>query len=66
MIRSAIIYELLLLTFAWPLGWLAMLLTVVAFIVGIGVGAAWEDELQDQSASDNDRSGCTQIVGRPQ
>jgi hypothetical protein len=40
-----IIYALLLLAFAWPLGWLAMLLTGIAFIIGIGVGMAWEDQL---------------------
>jgi hypothetical protein len=48
MIWSVIIYALILLALAWPFGWLAMLLVTVAFSVGIGVGAAWEDEQRSQ------------------
>jgi hypothetical protein len=39
-----IVYGVILLTLAWPLGALTMLLTAAAYVIGIGVGAAWEDE----------------------
>jgi hypothetical protein len=50
MIWSVIIYTAALIALAWPFGWPAMLLVAVAFSLGIGVGAAWEDEQRDHVA----------------
>jgi hypothetical protein len=51
MIWSVIIYTPALLALAWPFGWLAMVLVAAAFVLGIGVGAAWENEQQDRGAT---------------
>jgi hypothetical protein len=51
MIWSVIIYTAVLLALAWPIGWLAMLLVAASFVVGIGVGAAWEDAQQQRWAT---------------
>ena len=39
-----VLYALLFTALSWSSSWLAILLTIGALVVGIGVGAAWEEE----------------------
>ena len=42
--KALVLYALLFTALSWSSSWLAILLTIGALVVGIGVGAAWEEE----------------------
>jgi hypothetical protein len=42
--KALVLYALLFTALLWSSSWLAVLLTIGALVVGIGVGAAWEEE----------------------
>jgi hypothetical protein len=47
MIKALLLYAVVFLIVASRLGWEAMLLSLVAFVVGVGGGGAWADEFSD-------------------
>ena len=47
MTKALLLYAVVFLIVSSRLGWEAMLLSLVAFVVGVGGGGAWADESSD-------------------
>ena len=56
MIKALLLYAVVFLIVSSRLGWEAMLLSLVAFVVGVGGGGAWADEWFDLPRLEAQRS----------